>query len=52
MLEGERVSVGCDMLLPVLLLLPPLQETRPPIISALAKSEHRPVKKGWKGRIE
>jgi hypothetical protein len=44
MLEGERVNVGCDPLLLVLLLLPPLQEARPLMIRALTTSEHTPLK--------
>jgi hypothetical protein len=44
MLEGERVNVGCDTLLLVLLLFPPLQEAKPPMIKALTTSEHTPLK--------
>jgi hypothetical protein len=44
MLEGESVSVGCDTLLLLLLLLPPLQEARPLMIKALTTSEDIPLK--------
>jgi hypothetical protein len=45
MLEGERVSEGCDdTLLLVVLLLPPLQEARTPMIKALTTSEHTRLK--------
>ena len=52
MLEGDSVSVGCETLSVVLLLLPPLQDARPPMINTLAKSEHRPLGNGRKGQIE
>jgi hypothetical protein len=52
MLEGERVNVGCDTLLLVLLLLPPLQEVRPLMIKTLTTSEDTPLKNGWMGRVE
>ena len=44
MLDGERVSVGCAIPLVLLLLLPPLQEARPPMIKALMTSEHIALK--------
>jgi len=52
MLEGERVSVGCEPLLLLLLLLPPLQEAIPPMIAMLTASEHTSLKNGWKGQVE
>lgn len=39
MLEGESVSVGCEAPSPLLVLLPPLQEPRPTMMTALATSE-------------
>jgi hypothetical protein len=52
MLEGESVSVAGDMMPPVMVLLPPLQEARPPMINALATTEHTFLKNWWKGRVE
>jgi hypothetical protein len=51
MLDGERVSVAADMLLPLLLPLPPLQETRPPKIKALATSKQIDLKNRWRARV-
>jgi hypothetical protein len=40
------------MLLPVLLLLPPLQEARPPMMMVLATSGHMHLTNWWKARVE
>jgi hypothetical protein len=52
MLDGERVSVGCDPLSLLLELLPPLQEARPLMMRALAASERTTLENECERRVE